>query len=78
MNKTVMLTTTDNPWNPGTHWAEWNAYDLSKGHNTNGLLARFLISSDSLSSADQLADIEDAIDRVIEMNPEGVYKKILI
>ena len=78
MSKTVMLTTKDNPWNPGTHWKEWAAFDLSHGYNTSGLLDRFLISSDSISKPDQLVDIENAIDRIIEMNPEGIYKKILV
>lgn len=76
--KTSALTTVDNPWNPRTQWNEWNAFDLRKGYNTLGLLARFAYASDNISEADYDVAVEDAIDRIVELNPLGVHRKIYI
>lgn len=76
--KLAMLTTVDNPWNPHLQAQEWNAFDLAKGYNTAGLLARFSITSDELSDSITNQDLEDAIDRVVELNPLGVHRKIYI
>lgn len=73
-----MLTTVDNPWNPGTHWEEWNEYDNRKGYNTNGLLAKFSFPSNGISQADLLIELERAIDYIVELNPLGVHKKIYV
>lgn len=78
MTMQPMLTTVDNPWNPATHWDEWIAFDIEKGYNTNGLLARFTNSPDTWSDNDQMFEIEDEMDRIIELNPMGVHKKIFI
>ena len=71
-----MLTTIDNPFNPFTHWREWYAFDRDAGYFTSELLARTVITSDSLSEADQDLAIEMAIDEVVKENTLGLYKKI--
>lgn len=76
--KLAMLTTVDNPWNPHHQFTEWNAFDLAKGYNTTGLLARFSVTSDALSEVDQNIALEEAIDRIVELNPLGVHRKIFI
>lgn len=73
-----MLTTVDNPWSPLTHWDEWFAFDLQQGYNSPGLLARYAITSDELSEADQDEAIEAAIDEIIKDNPLGVSMKIKV
>ena len=40
MKRQWLLTTTDNPFNPHTHWDEWYTEDLKLGHDTCGLLSR--------------------------------------
>lgn len=72
----VMLTTIDNPFNPLTDWDDWYNYDESKGYYTSEYLARITKTSNDLSEKDQDQAITEAIDEIIEMNPDGFYKKI--
>lgn len=73
----VMLTTTDNPFNPLTEFDDWYAYDEAKGYCTSGYLARVTRTSDELSKEDQDRAIEEAIDEIIQMHPGGNYKKVV-
>ena len=70
----VMLTTVDNPFNPLTDWDDWYNYDESKGYCTSGYLARIAKTSNELGEEDEV--IEVAIDEIIELNPDGFYKKV--
>ena len=72
----VMLTTVDNPFNPLTDWDDWYNYDESKGYYTSEYLARITKTSNELSDDDQDQAITEAIDEIIEMNPDGFYKKV--
>ncbi len=71
-----MISTSDNPFDPFTQWDEWFEWDMSRGYNTPGLLDRLIVTSDQLSDADQEADREDAIDRLVDLNPNGVLIKV--
>lgn len=71
-----MLTTTDNPYNPFTHWDEWLAFDTRAGYNTPAYLARIVLTSENLSEADQSQAIEDAIDEIVKENINGMYTKV--
>lgn len=71
-----MITTYDNPFDPFDEYDQWFNWDMVHGYNTPGLLARLTISSDQLSDVDQAADREDAIDRLIEINPNGMLAKV--
>ena len=71
-----MLTTVDNPFDPFTNWDEWYAYDEAKGYCTSGLLARITKTSNELSEKEQNEDVEEAIDEIIELFPDGMYKKL--
>lgn len=68
-----MLSTSDNPWSPWTHFKEWNAYDMQAGHHTLAYLARITVSSDEISEADQDLAVEDAIEEIIRLNINGLY-----
>ena len=72
----VMITTVDNPFNPLTDWDDWYNYDESKGYYTSEYLARITKTSDDLGEKEQDRAIEEAIDEIIELNPDGFYKKI--
>lgn len=76
MRLAVMITTVDNPFNPLTDWDDWYNYDESKGYYTSEYLARITKTSDDLGEKEQDQAIEDAIDEIIELNPDGFYKKI--
>ena len=70
----IMLTTTDNPYDPFTQWDEWWQYDTSMGYNTASFLARICKTSDDLSDADQNTAITDAIKEIVTENVNGRYK----
>jgi hypothetical protein len=71
-----MITTSDNPFDPFDEPDQWFNWDMVRGYNTPGLLARILVTSDQLSDADQEADRENAIDRLVELNPNGMLVKV--
>lgn len=73
MAEAHMLSTTDNPWNPWTHFKEWLTYDMNNGHNTLPYLARITVSSDEISQADQDLAIEQAIEEIIRIHDGELY-----
>jgi hypothetical protein len=72
-----MLSTSDNPWNPFTHFKEWYSWDMAHGYNTSGLLDRVAKTSMDLSDADFERAIEDAIDEIVKYNVSGVHIKVV-
>lgn len=70
------LTTADNVWNPFTNFEAWFAFDTVNQHNCNQILAKFALTSDSLSEEENRQAVEDAIDRVIELDPEHLYCRV--
>ena len=71
-----MLTTTDNPYDPFTHYKEWYEFDTSMGYNSTNYLARVAKTSDSLSEANNIYEINQAIDSIVKLNVLGIYKKV--
>jgi len=82
MDKSVRITTEDNPFNPFTEWNEWYFYDLSKGYSTCERLDRLAKTSSDLSDEFNNGELNDAIDQLIEMGAIGKdgtivqYKKV--
>ena len=72
----VMLTTIDNPFNPFTHWDEWRRYDEDMKYFTCSYLDRIAKTSYELSEADYAKEIERAIDEILTLNINGMYKKV--
>lgn len=72
-----MLTTTDNPFSPVTHYDDWLAWDMAR-YNTNSLLARVVRTSPELSDADQAQAIQDAIEEIVTENVSGVHTKVRV
>lgn len=72
----VMLTTTDNPFDPFTEFTRWKAFDEQMGYNTLSYLARIAKTSIYLSEADNLEEIERSIDNICRLNLTGKYKKV--
>lgn len=69
-----MLSTTDNPYDPRTSWDEWFTFDTAHGYGTCGLLARLCTSSDSLSEELEIEEIENAIDRILNLDGTNFYQ----
>ena len=74
--KEVMLTTSDNPFDPFDNFLLWYRFDLSKNYNSAGYLARIAKTSDELSDADNALEIERAVDEIVQLNLLGIYKKV--
>ena len=75
-NRAVMLTTIDNPYNPFKNFDEWYMYDLEKGYNSCGYLARIAEISDEMSEEEVLLETERAIDEIIQYDFLNIYKKV--
>jgi hypothetical protein len=71
-----MLTTVDNPFNPFTHFDEWNAWDMAAGYGTLSFLGRIVRTSPELTEADVSVAIEQAIDEIVSENVLGIYRKV--
>lgn len=71
-----MLTTKDNPWNPFTHYDEWNAWDEAHGYYTSAYLARITNDSPELSANQMLYSVNEAIDEILQFNLTGNYVKV--
>lgn len=76
MTTRVALTTFDNPFSPFEQFNEWFLYDVTKGYNSCGYLARIARTSDQLSDEENQAEIERAIDEIISLDFMNVYKKV--
>lgn len=76
----VRLTTTNNPWNPFTHFKEWYAFDLAHDYGCSEYLARVFPNSDALSENDQEMMQEEAIDAIVALGiplaDGALYKKV--
>lgn len=68
-----MLSTTDNPFNPWTHYDQWFDWDTSRGYNTASYLATVvqLINANGRVSDDDALAL--AIDDILEFNITGNY-----
>lgn len=70
------ITTIDNPYNPFEDFKAWFFFDVMKGYNTCGYLARIARTSDELSDVENDEEIERAIDEIIKYDVLNIYKKV--
>lgn len=73
--KEVTLTTKDNPYDPFDQFDQWFIYDVSKGYNSCGYLARVARTSDALSDEEYSDEIERAVDEIIKHDFLDIYRK---
>lgn len=76
MSKRVNITTIDNPFDPFDDFRNWFLYDTEKGYYTSSKLARLANVKEDMSSIEELAETERAIDRLIEIDPLNIYIKV--
>ena len=72
----VALTTFDNPFNPFTQFDQWFVWDVTKGYNSCGYLARIARTSSQLTDEENNREIERAIDEIIALDFANVYRKV--
>ena len=75
--KCCALSTIDNPYNPFEDYANWFVFDTEKGYNSSAYLARIAKLDDQMSVDEAEIEIERAIDEIVELNPLGIYIKIV-
>ena len=76
MSKQSMLTTVDNPFDPFEQFTSWFLFDVEKGYNSCGKLARIANVSESMSETEFNNEIDSAIDKLIKVDCLDIYKKI--
>ena len=70
----IMLTTIDNPYDPFEDFEKWYRYDLEKGYDTCGYLARICKNSDDLGENFEEDLIDQAILEIGRIDPYGIHK----
>lgn len=75
-NRRVSITTIDNPFNPLHDFDHWFQFDVEQGYYTCNKLARLTNVTDDMSSAEEQAEVERGIDRLIEIDPLNIYTKV--
>lgn len=76
MANDCMLTTFDNPYDPFEQFTSWFLFDVEKGYNTCGRLARIAKLSDEFSEQETDNEITRAIDEIIKYDFMNIYKKV--
>lgn len=69
----MILSTPDNPYNPFGDFDNWYAYDEDHGYHTSSYVARLTFSSDVLSDTENQIAVNNAIRKIYECNPKGMY-----
>lgn len=70
-SKELMLSTSDNPFNPFKEFDSWFAFDLSKGYNTLSYLANLAETSDDALDLENTLAINEAIMEAVNINLTG-------
>ena len=71
-----MLTTFDNPFDPFEQFTSWFMFDVEKGYNSCGYLARIANLTDDMSDQEVKDEIEREIDEIIQYDFMNIYKKV--
>ena len=72
-----MITTIDNPFDPFDDYLSWYMFDMEKGYSTCSKLERLTNITKEMSSVEENNEIERAIDRLIEIDPLDIYRKVV-
>lgn len=70
------ITTIDNPFDPFEQFDSWFLFDCEKGYDTCGKLMRIAKISEDMSSVEYDKAIEEAIDKLIEIDFLDIFKKV--
>ena len=76
MERNYILTTFDNPFDPFEQFTDWFMFDVEKGYNTCSYLARIAKLTDDMSDQEIDAEVERAIDEIIQYDFMNIYKKV--
>ena len=71
-----MLTTIDNPFDPFEQFDPWFLFDVEKGYNTCSHLGRVTHISDDMSEEEAEAEMDRAMNEIIQYDFQNIYKKV--
>ena len=77
MNKQFHITTIDNPFNPFENFDEWFQFDVEKGYYSCSKIARLVDNIENTEEKQEDELLEEAIDRLIEIDPLDIYRKLV-
>lgn len=77
MSRKVHITTIDNPFNPFKDFDNWFLYDVEKGYYSCSRIARLVDNLDNTEEKEEDELIEEAIDRLVEIDPLDLYRKLV-
>ena len=77
MKRQVNITTIDNPFDPFDDFTSWFMFDTEKGYYTSSKIGRLVKTSDDMTEKEEIEAIEQAIDRLIEIDPLDIYVKLV-
>ena len=72
----TMLTTVDNPYDPFDEFDKWLTFDIGKGYNTCGLLARQTSFVSQSSDLNEEFAIQTAMEQLVKDNVLGVHRLV--
>jgi len=70
------LTTVDNPYDPFKQFDSWFIFDVEKGYNTCGYLARVTNTTSDMTDDEYNKEVERGIDDIIKNDFLNIYKKV--
>lgn len=76
MKRQVCITTIDNPFDPFDDYNSWFMFDVEKGYYTSSKIGRLVKTTEDMTEKEENEAIERAIDRLIEIDPLDIYKKV--
>ena len=76
MAKQFALTTIDNPFNPFEDYSSWLSFDKEHNYDSAERLMRIANITDEMTSNEEDAEIERAIDEIIKYDIMHIYQKV--
>ena len=73
----VHITTIDNPFDPFEDFVSWYMFDVEQGYYSCNKIGRLVKTTDEMSEIEENEEIERAIDRLIEIDPLDIYRKLV-
>lgn len=79
-NQQLMLTTSDNPFNPHDNYYQWLYFDTQQGYNTQSYIAR-VYRSKLTNPDDEVEEIEELLNEtykeIMDVNPLGLNYQLV-
>lgn len=72
----VLISTTDNPFNPFLDFDNWYAEDIRLGHDTTGLMQRLFVDYPDMSDRDNAIEYARVVRELFQIDSGELYTLI--